>query len=148
MNWAANLDIDGIAGADGWRLPNANRNNDAVVWDCKVSGLSGCSDNEMGYLYWGEGITTSSLPTSSSPFTGVNAAPYWSSTDPDSSLAWRFNFTGGGQGNVAKTLTDTYAWAVHDDDFGTALVPLPAAAWLFGSGLLGLVGVARRKKAI
>jgi hypothetical protein len=26
-------------------------------------------------------------------------------------------------------------------------VPLPAAAWLFGSALLGLVGVARRKKA-
>mgnify|MGYP001144910960 CR=1 FL=1 len=26
-------------------------------------------------------------------------------------------------------------------------VPLPAAAWLFGSGLLGLVGMARRKKA-
>ncbi len=28
-----------------------------------------------------------------------------------------------------------------------ATVPLPAAAWLFGSGLLGLIGVARRRKA-
>lgn len=27
-----------------------------------------------------------------------------------------------------------------------AVVPIPAAAWLFGSGLLGLVGIARRKK--
>lgn len=27
------------------------------------------------------------------------------------------------------------------------VVPIPAAVWLFGSGLLGLVGVARRKKA-
>jgi len=27
-----------------------------------------------------------------------------------------------------------------------ATVPLPAAVWLFGSGLLGLVGIARRKK--
>jgi len=27
-----------------------------------------------------------------------------------------------------------------------AAVPLPAAAWLFGSGLLGLAGIARRKK--
>ncbi|MGB5717302.1 MAG: VPLPA-CTERM sorting domain-containing protein, partial [Gammaproteobacteria bacterium] len=26
-------------------------------------------------------------------------------------------------------------------------VPIPAAAWLFGSGLLGLVGMARRKRA-
>jgi len=29
----------------------------------------------------------------------------------------------------------------------TAVVPIPAAAWLFGSGLLGLVGIARRKNA-
>jgi hypothetical protein len=29
----------------------------------------------------------------------------------------------------------------------TAAVPIPAAAWLFGSGLLGLAGMARRKKA-
>lgn len=30
---------------------------------------------------------------------------------------------------------------------GTAtVVPVPAAVWLFGSGLLGLVGIARRKK--
>ncbi len=27
-----------------------------------------------------------------------------------------------------------------------AAVPVPAAAWLFGSGLLGLIGIARRKK--
>jgi hypothetical protein len=30
---------------------------------------------------------------------------------------------------------------------GAAVVPLPAAIWLFGSGLLGLVAMARRKKA-
>jgi hypothetical protein len=29
----------------------------------------------------------------------------------------------------------------------TSAVPVPAAVWLFGSGLLGLAGVARRKKA-
>ena len=29
---------------------------------------------------------------------------------------------------------------------GTAVIPVPAAAWLLGSGLLGLVGVAKRKK--
>ncbi len=28
-----------------------------------------------------------------------------------------------------------------------ATVPIPAAAWLFGSGLIGLIGIARRKKS-
>jgi hypothetical protein len=32
-------------------------------------------------------------------------------------------------------------------NFDIAPVPIPAAVWLFGSGLLGLVGIARRKKA-
>ena len=32
-------------------------------------------------------------------------------------------------------------------NFTAAAVPVPAAVWLFGSGLLGLVGVARRKKS-
>jgi hypothetical protein len=31
-------------------------------------------------------------------------------------------------------------------DFKVTAVPIPAAAWLFGSGLLGLIGIARRKK--
>jgi len=33
-------------------------------------------------------------------------------------------------------------------DFRVSTVPIPAAAWLFGSGLLGLVGIARRKKTV
>ncbi len=33
-------------------------------------------------------------------------------------------------------------------DFKVSAVPIPAAAWLFGSGLLGLVGIARRKKTV
>lgn len=42
---------------------------------------------------------------------------------------------------------------LHNNDFGTGgwdttpgTIPIPAAAWLFGSALLGLMGVARRKK--
>jgi len=46
-----------------------------------------------------------------------------------------------GFGGVPYTLT----LVGHVD--APAAVPVPAAAWLFGSGLMGLVGVARRRKA-
>jgi len=41
-------------------------------------------------------------------------------------------------------------WSISYQDYTITYpssVPLPAAAWLFGSGLIGLVGVARRKAA-
>ena len=36
------------------------------------------------------------------------------------------------------------------DDFsiGVTAIPVPAAAWLFGSGLVGLIGLARRKTRV
>ena len=55
----------------------------------------------------------------------------------------------------ATTTFSTTASIFNDEDFtrvqfvatGPAAVPVPAAVWLFGSGLLGLVGMAKRKKA-
>jgi hypothetical protein len=40
-------------------------------------------------------------------------------------------------------------WAFDGSNitYGVSAVPVPAAVWLFGSGMLGLVGVARRKTA-
>ena len=46
-----------------------------------------------------------------------------------------------GFGNVAYTLH------LEGTIGSAAVVPVPAAVWLFGSGLLGLVGVARRKSS-
>ena len=43
-------------------------------------------------------------------------------------------------GRYASTYNDFYL-------SGSPVVPIPAAVWLFGSGLIGLVCVARRKKA-
>lgn len=42
----------------------------------------------------------------------------------------------------------TSAWFGTPEGFPPAgVVPVPAAVWLFGSGLLGLVGIARRKRS-
>lgn len=51
-------------------------------------------------------------------------------------------------GNYLVALTGDFVypqtnWSV---DFTVSQVPLPAAVWLFGSGLLGLTGIARRRK--
>jgi hypothetical protein len=44
--------------------------------------------------------------------------------------------------------TNTFSLYGISQEIIVGAVPVPAAVWLFGSGLLGLIGVARRKKAI
>lgn len=46
--------------------------------------------------------------------------------------------------DINKCMSSVTAWS--NKASGSAVIPVPAAAWLFGSGLIGLVGVARRKK--
>ena len=41
----------------------------------------------------------------------------------------------------------TAGHSIIADVFVSTVVPIPAAIWLFGSGLIGLVGFARRKKS-
>ena len=60
--------------------------------------------------------------------------------------AWRVNILSGTAAS-ANFSVDTIFATAGGDFAQTAAVPVPAAVWLFGSGLLGLVGVARRKKA-
>ena len=67
---------------------------------------------------------------------------YWSGSEFEGPTAHMiFFFTTGSQYSVQSG--DGFAWAVADGDIGA--VPVPAAVWLFGSGLIGLVGLARRK---
>ena len=49
-------------------------------------------------------------------------------------------------GGVPGCVSNIY-WDNVSITADVSAVPVPAAAWLFGTGLLGLIGVARRKKA-
>jgi len=119
--------------------------------------------SEMGHLYYSTlGNLGKCTPDNGDPsgctqqagfglnnvgqFTNLESSDYWSGLEfaPSNSVALKFRFRIGRQGGVTKDNT-FFALAVRPGD--VSAVPVPAAVWLFGSGLLGLVGVARRKSA-
>ncbi len=67
----------------------------------------------------------------------------WCPQRPNPDNAWGLYFVDGSLTTGNEYLNDNFAWAVHNGD--VAAIPVPAAVWLFGSGLLGLIGVARNK---
>jgi hypothetical protein len=170
-NWATGLNIDGIT---GWRLPttgpingstfNTNFTYDGstdVAYNISAPGTpyAGSTVNEMAHMFYvtlgNKGFCNASglCPqpdwglTNNGPFSNIQAAGYWSGTQyPNSLNAFDFHFSLGEQVQDV-TYSAFFAWAVHSGDVGAAVVPVPAAVWLFGSGLLGLIGVARRKAA-
>ena len=135
--WAAGLDINGVK---GWRLPA----NDTCAG-------SNCTSSEMGNLFYnvlgGEAGSSITAKHNSNYdlFSSVQSDHYWTSTEypPNTLNAWDFDFGLGFQGSSSKGVTDV-AWAVQSGNVGT--VPVPAAIWLFATGLLGLIGIASKKK--
>ena len=81
------------------------------------------------------------------PFDALQSNYYWSGLEyaPDTFGAWYFVFFNGGQDTSSKGF-NYYALAVHSGDVGASIVPVPAAVWLFGSGLLGLIGLGRQRR--
>ena len=55
------------------------------------------------------------------------------------------------QGNATYKISAASLWSGSrgsvDWQLELTAVPIPAAVWLFGSGLIGLIGVARQKKS-
>jgi hypothetical protein len=66
---------------------------------------------------------------------------------PDAPIdAWAFNFHTGLQSGFNGSIYANFAWAVADGDIAASAVPIPSAIWLFGSGLLGILGVSKRRR--
>ena len=58
-----------------------------------------------------------------------------------------YTVTGTGNDNLKFILAnDTTGGVIGVDNVSATPTPIPAAAWLLGSGLVGLVGVRRRMK--
>ncbi len=124
-SWINSMNTSGGYGHLGyseWRLPI-------------ISELSHLSNDEG--IYWDD----PSPPMMLHP----DWIDYWSNTEytPDTNKAWTYGFDLGGLSFHDKNMS-MLVWPVLSGD--VSAVPVPSAVWLCGSGLLGLVGMARRKK--
>lgn len=137
--WVSSLIIGGVS---GWRLPSADINGDNSVVNCSGGGVAGCSDNEMGFLYWEEGITRATP----SVFSNVQSYHYWSGTDLAlfAGNAWNFHF-GYGTQDANNLNNSLFAWPVHDGDIA-ASIPEPEAYAMLLSGLLAMFGFGRLRQ--
>lgn len=149
--WAAGLTLGGVS---GWRLPYISVAADAGPLtsppvDCYIATELACRDNELGYMFYHnlDGTYGQSILTSGDPdlalFPSLLPAYYWSGTQLDAIDAWLHTFNLGLRG-YGYIYNSHHTWAVHSGN--VSAVPVPAAVWLFVSGLLGLIGISRRKK--
>lgn len=68
-------------------------------------------------------------------------------TQPGQAIAAGFDFYDNADGRATWNLASNGA-LTYNIEGAPAAVPLPAAVWLFGSGLLGLAGIGRRKSKV
>lgn len=138
QNWVGAMNSSAYLGFTDWRLP-ATVQPDA---SCSIQAPSGasygynCTGSEMGHLF---NVEEGGVANSSNLFTNVQSN-YWSETwSINPQYAWHFD----GYQNADSKDNLYYARVVRPGDI--AAVPVPAAWWLFGSGLMGLAALTRRK---
>jgi hypothetical protein len=151
QSWIAGMNAANYLGFKDWRLPTTLTPDASCSASQANATGSNCTGSEMGHLFYSElgGTAGNNILTSGDPdlakFQNIVPSYYWSTdytpTGPTGD-AYHFNFGAGDQIGSGKTATDN-VWAVRSGD---VVVPLPAAIWFFGSGLLELIGIARRKK--
>lgn len=174
QSWIGAMNSANYLGFSDWRLPamnpiNGSTFNYSMSYDGSTDlGFSisapgtiyaGSSQSEMAHLFYN---TLGNMPghdysgkitlcgdylsclENTGPFNNMLPSYYWYGRENAlvSGYSWIFSFPDGFQFTETGNL---YAWAVRAGDI--SVVPVPAAVWLFGSGLLGLIGVSRRKAA-
>lgn len=96
---------------------------------------AGVNDSLINVNLTGANVFTD-IDSSMASLDGLFAIGGYLSTIDSGNIEFLFNGTGGT--NFFKSVLT----------IETTIVPVPAAVWLFGSGLIGLIGVARRKSRV
>ncbi|MDB4431067.1 DUF1566 domain-containing protein [Pseudomonadales bacterium] len=78
-------------------------------------------------------------------FSSISPFYYRSKNQANGGSNFGTSFNSGLQVGLSSASNES-VWLVHDGDIGAAVVPIPAAAWLFGSALAGLL-IAKRKRS-
>lgn len=135
-------------GSNQWYLPTVA--NTSFGFNTSTNGTA--KGDELVELFYQElsGTANNAIPNTST-FDNEQSSIYWSGTEfaPFLPFAWGFNTSIGNQNSYGKG-TLFYAWAVSPGQIAAtpSAVPVPAAAWLFGSGLLDVMGLRRRKQVV
>jgi hypothetical protein len=126
--------------------------------------VSSLDNTEVGTLFWGNSSDIDTLLGGSGNSFSYVSTDFGTSVEGNilglsqagvfDDMAQYLLFTPGGGGITPVSLCTTTdgGCTPPDNDYlvwkgEVNPVPVPAAVWLFGSGLIGLVGIARRKKA-
>ncbi|MFW0778569.1 MAG: DUF1566 domain-containing protein [Rickettsiales bacterium] len=145
--WADQLEY---AGYNQWRLPSTVLDPPPAGHNRDSSELGNMYVNYLGNSYVSGLQNTSFVDAGSGEtvyFDNIKESLYWFQEVCDGcpDYAWSYDFSDAGQ-YTTRTITGFYAWAVHDGDIGgVSEVPLPAAAWLFGSALVTFWGFGKIK---
>lgn len=141
--------------------------NSSRSYASPISVTSGVIDFDLGSIFtvndfvmWGDNSLTSTsrgpkdfalYASMSSDFSGaINLGSFTSATPPipTNIPAEVFSFAATSARYIRLEIINSHGDGnnINIGEIAVSAIPIPAAAWLFGSGLLGLIGIARRKK--
>ncbi len=143
--WIGYLNKTNYDGHSNWSLPTTNliKNSiaDTVGYFQTGSPLGELFYNELGGKK-GENITVTNNANYNLFSNVASNSAFWTGKSNNTAnipSAWYFDYTNGSQGWIDKG-HQFYVLPVF-----TTAVPLPSAVWLFGSGLMALLGFIKRR---